>query len=660
MSQQGRGRRFALVGLALLSTRAAGASDGEPATVERTTPPAVVREQADPLQRDDPTGFTSVIEVDDYAGEGRRIEDLVEQVPGVYVRRFGGPGESAEISIRGSSGSQVVVLLDGVRLNSAQSGTVDLSTIPADLIERIEVTRGGGSVQSGSDAIGGVVNLVTRRASGRPSTRLSGSYGSWDTWTASASQTGRLAGSELLLGYDYFGTAGDWDFEPVSGVNPSDPGEVQRINNRNEQHSGLLKLARDVSEDVRLELSDSFFHGSQGRPGLDLDSGGPLRGQRAYAHQRRLRNAAQLRLRGVDATPLDLDWELRGFQRYDRSRFSDPQAPPVDSDDRNASLGTRLGLEHERDDAWLAQALALAAELRRDRFEPKVGRTRLRSVFGLSLQDELRLLGGRLRLVPALRYDDTQGFGPEWIPRLGAALRVGDWLRIKGNAERSYRVPNFDELYLDEGVLRGDPALRPEDARNYDLGLELSRSRWGPLSGLALELVGFWNDIDNTIVFQQVSPNVIKATNVPDARVRGLELSGRAKLGWLSLAGSYTRLESELRPSGNPLPGRPENEADLRVELADPDGRFALVGTLLYTDEIPLNQSGRLFLSGRTTFDASLRLGLHALCSWPGRWGLRELALSFIGTNLGDRSLRDALSFPQPGRSLGLRLEARR
>ena len=106
-------------------------------------------EAAPPERPDDPTAFTRVIEVEDYAGEDKQLEDLLESTPGVFVRRFGGPGEPSEVSIRGSSGSQVVVLLDGVRLNSAQSGTVDLSTIPLDLIERIEVTRGGGAVESG-------------------------------------------------------------------------------------------------------------------------------------------------------------------------------------------------------------------------------------------------------------------------------------------------------------------------------------------------------------------------------------------------------------------------------------------------------------------------------------------------------------------------------
>jgi len=279
------------------------------ADLERTTPPAVVEEAAPPRSSEDPTSFTSVIEMDAHAGESERIEDLLQTVPGVYVRRFGGPGQPVEVSIRGSTGAQVVVLLDGVRINSAQTGSADLSTIPAALVERIEVSRGGGSLQRGSGGIGGVVNIVTRRAGAKQETTVGAAAGSFETWQASITQTARLGESELMLGYDYFKTSGDWKFEPISGLVPDEDDEIERINNRSEQHSGLLKLARDLDEHTRIELIDDLFYSSQGSPGLDLAAGGEQRGQRERAHLRRTRNVAQLRLEGVEWSAADLGLE---------------------------------------------------------------------------------------------------------------------------------------------------------------------------------------------------------------------------------------------------------------------------------------------------------------------------------------------------------------
>jgi outer membrane cobalamin receptor len=631
------------------------------AGVERTTPPATVEETGPSPLPEDPTAFTRVIEVDDYAGESKRIEDLVESVPGVHVRRFGGPGQPAEISIRGSTGAQVVVLLDGVRINSAANGGADLSTIPAELVERIEVSRGGGSLQRGSGAIGGVVNIVTRRPSAKPETSLGGAAGSFETWQASLSQTGRLGEAELMVGYDYFKTSGDWKFEPVSGVVPEDDDEIERINNRSEQHSGLLKVARDLGERTRIELVDSLFHSSEGRPGLDLAAGGEKRGQRERAHLRRTRNVAQLRLDGVEWSRADLDWDVTLDHRFERSHFRDPDlTPALDSDDRTMSLGLRGGLGGAFTMGPAEQRLSLGGEARREDFDPEGERDRSRNSVGVFAQDELGLFERRLLIVPGLRFEATEDFDDEWIPRIGAVAIPWPWLRFKGNVERSYRVPSFDELYLEEGTLRGNPDLRPEDAVNFDLGVELSRTSWGPLSRLRLEVVGFWNDIDDTIVFQQVSPNVILATNITNVRNRGLELYGGAAWDGLSLAGSYTYLDSEIRRSGNPLPGRPEQEADLRVTLAPWEGAVKLVGSMLYTDEIPVNASGRTTLNDRTTFDLSLRLALEALSSWPERVGLRELAFSVVAVSLKNRAVRDSLGFPQPGRILTFRLDARR
>lgn len=628
-----------------------------PPGIEQPAPAAVVEADAPADEPHDPTAFTQVIEVDDHAGEGRQIADLIEQTPGVFVRRFGGPGEASEVSIRGSSGSQVVVLLDGVRLNSAQSGTVDLSTIPLDLIERIEVTRGGGSVQTGSDAIGGVVNLVTKRADARPRTRVSGAIGPFDTWSGAFTQTGRIGPLEAVAGYDHFETDGDWEFEPihVSG-SVDDNASVERINNRAERHGGLLKLGADVGDRARVELSDQIFHASEGVPGLDLPSGGAQRGQSQLGHRRRTRNVAQLR--GLYATGR-VETELRGFHRFERNRFRDVYGlETFDTDDRDTSLGGRADAAVTLGSGPVTLRPALGAELRRDALDAHAAPDRDRRVLGLFLQGELSLWDGRLAVVPALRFDETQGFGTEWLPRAGLLAAPLPWLELRANAERSYRVPNFDELYVSERTVRGNPALDPEEAWNYDAGLRLGVAPGGLLRSARLEAVYFQNDIDNTIVFQP-RLDVVVATNVPDARVRGVELSARIELAHgVALGGSWTRLDSEVRRTGGPLPGRPEDELDLRAEIAPWDGFVSLVGELQHTGEIPANEGGTLRISERTTLDASIAVQLHRVLRLGERTGLSGLLLSVVGTNLTDRAVRDALFFPQPGRIVMLRLEA--
>jgi outer membrane cobalamin receptor len=668
-----RARRFALttvlgllVGWRLvLGARAARAEPpSEPPPLERTTPTVTVEAvRPEPLP-EDPTSFTRVIEVDRYEGENQSVDDLVERVPGVQVRRFGGPGEPSELSIRGSSPQEVVVLLDGVRLNSAQSGSVDLSTIPSELIDRIEVSRGGGSVQTGSDAIGGVVNVITKHPSAQPHTSLFVAGGSWDTWQWGGTQSGRLGPAELMIGYDGFRTDGDWKFQPLQSNIPDPVGSIERINNQNEQQAGLFGLGAELSEHVRVDVRDSLFYGDAGVPGLELPAGGETRGQSDSATRRRTRNVASLRFAGTDLAPLSLDADLLLFHRYDRVHFRDPSPPPpdetpVDSDDRNSSLGARGGVQIEFGPAWSTQRASLGIEGRRDALVAKAAEDHDRNVVGVFLQDDMRFWD-RLRIVPGLRFDDTQGFGSEWIPRVGISLDVLPWLRLQGNAERSYRVPNFDELYLDEDFLRGNPNLEPEDAIDLDLGARAALATLGPLRDVFVEAVGFRNDVDNTIVFETID-QVVVAQNIPNALLYGVELSAGGGLRWLAIDGSWTYLHTEVQSTGGPLPGRPKYEAHLRAELAPFDGALALVGELQYRDEIPLNRGGRAFVSSATVYDATL-IWRATRTRWIGErlpW-LSDLTLSLICANVTDQSVRDAQGFPQPGRSFTLRAELRR
>lgn len=619
---------------------------------------------------DAPSSFSSDIDVADFAGESKSVADLLDQAVGVQVRRFGGAGQQSEVSIRGSNGRQVVILLDGVRINSAQSGSVDLSTIPRDLIERIEVVRGGGSVQSGGAAIGGVVNIVTKQARAQPHTSLALARGSFETRQLSASQTGRLQRFDLALGYDFFRTQGDWTYEPfdvvIDGVPapPDDTREIERVNNRNESHAGLVKLGRDLGEHLRLELSDQLFYGEGGRPGLDLPEGGALRGQSFTAQSRRTRNVADVSLRAFEWAPAQLEAKLRGFQRFERNRFRDatpPTGPALDSDDRDTTLGGHLDFSAALSLGPSQHRPLLGLELQRDALDSKQTGEHARRVFGFFVQDEIGVLERRVRIVPALRFDDTGGFHARWLPRVGAILEPWPWLRVKGNAERTYRAPTFNELYFNEGSLRGNPALRPEESTNYDLGVELAVAKLGPLQAFSLEAVAFQNDIENSIVFQPISPNVVAATNVSDARARGIELSGALSLGaWLRVSGNWTYLDSEIRRTGNPLPGRPEHEVRVRCELGPDHGLFKLVGERRFTDDIPADEGGVVTIRGRVVYDASGVLDVSQIGGLGARLGLRKLLVSLGATNLGDIGVRDAQSFPQPGRVVTLRLEAQR
>ena len=655
---------------ACASSAPAGRSPAPPSAgpdpPELRTPPVLVGAVEPGALPEDPTAFTTVVEMDAYAGEARTIPEIVGDTVGVQVRNFGGPGDPSEISIRGSSANQVVVLLDGVRLNSAQSGAVDLSTIPRDLVERIEISRGGGSIQTGSDAIGGVVNLVTISPSGRPTTAASFTGGSWSTFEGSLVQTGPLAGLELAAGYQGFGTDGDWRFQAaeqvIDGVPlPTPQGSFTRVNNDREAHAALLRVARDSGDFGRLRISDFFSHQAGGVPGPD-SVGGELLGQSLTARAQGTRNVADLVYELADVTPLGLSGDLRIFHRYDRSRFEDDEprlGAPIDSDNRNHSLGGRL--DARRSIPWGASEHqgSLGLELREDWLRSDDFPNADRTVVGTFAQDEVRLLEGQLRLVPALRYDHTQGFDGEWIPRFGVLAVPLPWLRLRGNVERTYRVPNFDELYFDEEFVRGDPNLEPEDALDADLGFGVRFERVGPVRDLWLEAAGFYRDIENSIVFQPLGFFVVVATNTGSATVWGVELAGGFRaFGWVGFTGNWTRLDTEVDRTGFPLPGRAQSEYLLRLDVG-PDA-IRIFGERHFTSEIPVTFDGLTRVSARAVYDVGLVLDLLRLPLLRGRLPGASLLCSVTANNVTDQSVRDARFFPQPGRTLAFRVEWRR
>jgi len=411
--------------------------------------------------------------------------------------------------------------------------------------------------------------------------------------------------------------------------------------------------------------SDAFTYGSRGEPGLDSGSVGEA-GQRPDAHERRTRNLLGAELTATDVGPLELGGGLEFWHRYERVAFADPDVvpgigAPIDTLDRNAEVGLRLRLEREWDVVGTRNRFLLSGETKRDTLDSDSVEDQQRDEGAFVAQDDLALLDDRLRLVPALRFDDTEGFGAEWLPRFGVIAAVFPWLHLKGNIERSFRVPTFDELFFpDRGFLRGNPALQPEKALNGDVGFEIGADRLGPVSDASLEAAWFHNDVDQSIVYVLVSPSLVEPVNTGAATIEGVEVTARMRLlDWVGLSASYTHLSATLNRDGTPLPGRADDEAHFRVELGPPSRAVRLVGEAQLTSEIPVSESGNTVLPDRTVYDASLIVDLARLGLLPPQLPLASLLVTLEGRNLTDRSVRDALFFPQPGRTVALRVETK-
>ena len=602
----------------------------------------------------------SRIQTDERLLEGARIDDLLAETPGVQVRRFGGAGERFEISIRGSRPEQVPVFLDGFRLDTSLTGRSDLSSLCLDILDEIQVVRGAGAARSGSGAIGGVVNLVSRKPEAQPETRLRGSVGSFESYEGSLRHTRRIGETGVALGYCGFRTEGDFEFQQIgsetNGQQTRDSPILRRINNEAERHTGLVQMDHPLAGG-EVRLTQLITDLDRGAPGL------------AFADTQRLRsreeNFSSLTALAFERPFTSLPsgrFDLRASHRFERNDFRDPDAqvgsPPIRSRTEvsasvlTASVQTQFGLlagQHR---------VSLLAEGRLDSRGSNEANRVSRSAGSLRAELESSWWGDRLLLSPSIRMEKVDGFDLEWLPSLAVQAELTDFILLRGSVSRSFRAPSFQELFLpDKGFEVGNPNLEPEEAFNFEVGAILSSPFENPLLDFELEGTFFGGEIDRGIVFQIISTTRRSFVNIPRAETRGYELALRWEPhDWVRMTASRTVTQSELETNGAPIPGIAASQTDGRIELG-PRDTLKLVGEIHYTGRIFLRQSRSPLLPSRTRYDASASLNLAEL-PLPGLdKALTSLWFSVRGRNLGNIAIYDTGSFPQPGRNWSFALE---
>jgi outer membrane cobalamin receptor len=616
---------------------------------------------------DDPSAFSTTIDLESLVGEQKQLADILSETPGVQIRRFGGPGDRAEISIRGFAPSQVVVVLDDVRINPARGGGVDLSSIPIELLEEVAITRGGGAVTAGSGAMGGVLQLRTRRPGAHATAGVSGSGGPHQTWKGSFFSAAPGEHVDYALGYTFFHTDGDFEFQRPSVVLedgkkvPFSPRSATRLNNDQKKHTAIAKLGRPIGETSYLSLEEIFAYANGGEPGFDNGSGMSA-GQQTDARLRQAFSLSRIAWEGIPMDSVGAEIEGSISYRFDRSEFKNPKptfGDPLEDDANDTTAALALTSKWQPNLFELKNGFALEFGASRDVFDASDQDNRNReSVYAVARSDA-SFFNENLRIASALRIDWAEGFSRRWIPSLGATWLPLPWLQFKGNAERSFRVPSFKELFLpDRGFEEGNPDLNPEKANNFDIGLELLFDAVGPLEKLRFEAAYFYSDIQNSIVWVPVSRQKVRPRNTDAATAKGWELTSSLRVGrYCTLSANHTIVDANYDRVGKRLPGRAEHETNVRVGIQNLD-LWKIVGELQRTGSISVNPGGGLIIPSRNVWNASAATNLAELAR---RWGfplaLERLWVSVALNNIGDQSVRDAHFVPQPGRTLSLALE---
>ncbi|WP_374554185.1 TonB-dependent receptor domain-containing protein [Aquitalea pelogenes] len=439
------------------------------------------------------------------------LPQLLARVPGIEVVSSGNVGSQTSLYLRGSNANQTIVLLDGMRIVSATSGTTALENIPLDSIERVEVVRGSSSSLYGADAIGGVIQIFTRQGSGAPRFNAALGFGDHGLVKSSAGVSGKVDNTAFNLQLSQEQTEG------FSATNPqSSSYNADRDPYRNLSYNASLTQTIASGHDISLQLfqimSKLDYDGYQST-GEDLQ------------HSRQTGAALESRNRFNDI------WSstLRYSYTMDRQEHWN-----------NGNLSARVDLYQTAQNAVLWQndlqtgwgKLLAGAEYTEQHVDSST------SYDAHSRSNKAGFLGysgefGRHLLQVSVRRDQNEQFGGKTTGQLGYGYRLSDALIARGSYGTAFKAPTFNDLYypLDQYGYAGNPNLKPETSHNSELALQFKDN------GRSASLTLFRNSINNMIA---MTSDYSTVTNISQATIQGGTLAGAMATGNWDLSASAT------------------------------------------------------------------------------------------------------------------------
>jgi vitamin B12 transporter len=448
----------------------------------------------------------TVISSDEIRQSGAiNLLDLLQQKRGLEIVTTGGPGTTSSVFLRGASNEQTVVLVDGARIGSSTLGGATWESIPLAQIDHVEIVYGPLSSLYGADAVGGVVQIFTRKGDGAATPSASVGFGSYNTRTIDASVFGSGANDNRL--HYALGVARN-EADGFSAAKPNAPyGVYDPDKDGYDKESASGQLSFDIAKGheigfgfLQAQNKAQFDNG----PGYDDQNLERLNTLRLYARDQFLPNwTSNLQLSQAEDYVLATNgpyWQLYG--ETPSNRFKTTQTNLTWQNDLN--IGTDV--------------LQLLAERREEKIDSDTS--------GLSGQRDTNSIAASYQwkrdaqlAVFSLRDDDSNQYGSQTTGSLGYGYKITPAWRVNASYGTSFRAPTFNELYF-PGY--GSTSIKPEHGRDAEAGLAYDDGQ------SRLTAVVYRNRITDLVVYDSTC---YCAKNVDQAVLTGLSLGGSTKLG---------------------------------------------------------------------------------------------------------------------------------
>lgn len=569
----------------------------------------------------------SVVTADDIAAQQQRtIADVLKNIPGLNVVQQGGPGSATSVFMRGTNSNHTKVLIDGIDVSDPSNATAafDFGQLLTQDIERVEVLRGPQSGLYGSDAVGGVINVITASGSGPMQLAASAEGGSFDSFN----QTAELSGSQDAFHYAANVAHLHSGATPVTPLEVLGPGEP-RHDDYYDNLTVSTKLGLDVAPAFDLGLVARYTSTHLRYTGEDYSTFPALpAAAQSESNSDEYYGRATAHLALLDGA-LDLSSGV-AFMRNQTATIQ-PPAPPAES----LNTGERV-----KYDAQAAIRLAPTETL-------LLGAERARDEIGQPLSASMRIDSGFLELQSQFgehwfsalnaRYDDNDRFGGKLTYRVAPAwVNAASGTKLKASVGSGFKAPTLSELFQDfPPFFFANPNLKPESSVGYDAGIEQGFSR----GGLRVGATYFHNRIRDLI-----TSDVTGTTwaNVGRATTDGVE----SFIAWqpgrpLSVRLDYTYTEATDELAHEELLRRPKHKGTLNVSYRAREALLVDLNVLAVSGWVDGNRDfsiPRLDAPPYTTVNLAAAFDVSRTLTVFGRLD-----------NLLDRRYENPVGFMQPG-----------
>jgi len=448
----------------------------------------------------------------------KSIDEILQQVTGMDIRRRGANGVQSDIGFRGSSFEQVLLLLNGIRMNDSQTGHNTMN-LPIDLedVERIEVIKGPAARRFGQNAYAGVINIITKINPGKR-VKINAEAGDYETYGL---------GLNAQLGNEKFANSLQANSSASQGYMYNTDYEIRNIFYQSKLNikDGSLRLQAGFSEK---KFGANGFYSSKAATEQYEETQASIV---SLAHQQ---DFGKLKLNS------NMYWRRgQDMYLYDRAK---PEKY------RNMHIGNNVGGEVNSSYEWGLGTTGIGVELRKEFLASNNLGNRNRFVSQVFFEHHFSLLDKKLNISPGISWANYSKEGNFFYPGLDIGYSFNRNHKIYGNIAKVHRIPSFTDLYYVSKTEQGNPNLLPENAVYAEIGYQFQTK------DILAKASGFLRDSNNAIDWTKIKTDdpVWYAQNIGDTTIKGIEAEiGHRLNDWLKYTVGYTYLENKLNKPGN-------------------------------------------------------------------------------------------------------------